>query len=171
MNTPKISIIAALSENRVIGRNNKMPWHIKEDLVRLKQKTAGHVVILGRKSFESMVWYYDKSGNPLPGSLYIVITHNKEYKPARENAVVAHTIDEAFWMAKEKEKEEVFIIGGQKIFEQTIDKVDKLYLTIVRGDFQGDAFFPDYSMFIKEIAREDHSTDGGLRYSFVDLEK
>ncbi|MBI2049363.1 dihydrofolate reductase [Candidatus Roizmanbacteria bacterium] len=159
-----------MSENRVIGRNNKILWHIKGDLQRLKEKTKGHVVVLGRKTFESMVWYYNRSGNLLPGKLYIVVTHDKEYKPARENAVASHSINEAIKVAKEKEKNEVFIIGGQRIFEQTIDMADKLYLTVVEGDFEGDAFFPDYSEFIKKVF-EKKGEEGKYKYTFIDLER
>lgn len=166
----KISIIAALSENGVIGRDNKIPWHIKEDLVRLKEKTRGHAVILGRKTFESMVGYYDKSGNPLPGKVYIIVTHDTSYKPTRENAIVATSIDEAIRVVKEREGEEVFIIGGQKIFEQTIGIADKLYLTIVEGNIEGDAFFPDYSQFKKVVFEKSHD-NGQYKYKSLELER
>ena len=96
----KVSIIVAMDEKRGIGKENKIPWHIKEDLVHLKSLTLGHVVILGRKSYESMVFYYNRSGNPMPGKLYLVVTRDKNYKPARENAMVAHSLEKALSLAR-----------------------------------------------------------------------
>lgn len=98
----KISIICAMDEKRGIGKDNKIPWHIKEDLVHLKGLTKDHVVILGRKSYDSMVFYYNKTGRPMPGKLYVVVTHDKNYKPARGNAVVSHSLEEALEIAKQK---------------------------------------------------------------------
>lgn len=166
----KVSIIAAMDEKRGIGKDNKIPWHIKEDLVRLKNLTKDHVVILGRKSYESMVGYYNKSGNPMPGKLYIVVTHDKNYRPARENAKTVFSIDEAIAKAKGEKESEVFIIGGQQIFEQTIGLADKLYLTIVDGDFDADTFFPDYQEFKKVVSEEKRESDG-YRYRFLELER
>lgn len=163
---PIISIVAAMSENRIIGKDNKIPWHIKEDLVHLKNLIKGHTVILGRKTYESLVWYYDKSGRPMPGKLYIIVTNNTNYQTGRENTLMVHSIDEA--LERAQGENEIFVIGGQRVFEQTIDKADKLYLTIVKGDFEGDAFFPDYSEFKTEVARQE-GQENGFKYAFVDL--
>ncbi|OGH19234.1 MAG: hypothetical protein A3D74_05030 [Candidatus Levybacteria bacterium RIFCSPHIGHO2_02_FULL_37_13] len=191
----KISIIAAMDEKRGIGKDNKIPWHIKEDLVHLKSLTKDHVVILGRKSYESMVWYYNKSGNPMPGKLYIIVTRDKNYKPERESSQAAYSLDEAFNFARSHpfgsepqavrgseepsgsrrgrrlaRLDEIFVIGGQSIFEQTIGMADKLYLTIVEGDYNCDTFFPRFSEF-KKIIFEEKKEGKGYKYKFLELEK
>ena len=171
----KVSIIAVMDEKRGIGKNNRIPWHIKEDLVRLKNLTRDHVVILGRKTYDSMVFYYNKSGNPMPGKLYLVVTRDKTYVPARDNAKAVFSIDEAITKAKEALRQaqglqEVFIIGGQQVFEQTIGIADKLYLTIVEGNFGADTFFPDYSEF-KKVVFEKESHSEKYKYRFLELER
>jgi len=182
----RVSIIAAMDQKRGIGKDNKIPWHIKEDLVHLKGLTKDHVVILGRKSYDSMVFYYNRTGNPMPGKLYIVVTHDKNYKPARENAIIAHSLEEALSLARgrlARLDDEVFVIGGAQIFQQAISIADKLYLTVVearldsppesparRGEFDADTFFPDYSEFKKVISEEKRESDG-YQYKFLELEK
>lgn len=185
----KISIICAMDQKKGIGKNNRIPWRIKEDLVKLKNLTKDHVVILGRKSYESMVGYYNRTGNPMPGKIYIVVTHDKNYKPVRENAIVAHAVGDAvekasYYCHSEFSSEStkmlklvqhdkdcgVFIIGGQQIFEQTIGLADKLYLTIINGDYRCDTFFPDYSGF-KKVIHEESRVSEGYRYKFLELEQ
>lgn len=168
----KLSIIAAMDEKRGIGKNNRIPWHIKEDLVHLKNLTRGHVVILGRKTYDSMVGYYNKTGRPMPGKLYIVVTRDKEYKPVRENAIAVHSMEEALSFARRPpaKLEEVFVIGGAQIFQQAIAIADKLYLSIVDGDFDADAFFPDYSQFKKVVSEEKRESEE-YRYRFLELER
>src|SRR3972149_8866555 len=117
---PKISIIVSISRNRVIGKGNRLLWHLKEDLVRLKNLTFGRTVILGRKTYESMAGYYDESGRPMPGKMYIVLTHDKQYRPARDNAAVAYSLEEAFSLAEQQREDEIFVIGGQQVFEQAL---------------------------------------------------
>src|SRR3990167_6480881 len=123
----KVSIIAAMDEKRGIGKENRIPWHLKEDLIHLKSLTKDNLVILGRKSYDSMLSYYNKSGNPMPGRLYIVVTHDKEYKLGRENAAVANSLEEAISLAKSDsaKPEDVFVIGGAQIFEQALPIADK----------------------------------------------
>lgn len=166
----KISIIAAMDNKRGIGKEHKIPWHIVGDLVHLKALTKDQVVILGRKTYDSMAWYYDKSGRPMPGKLYIIITRDGVYKSTRENAVVVHSLEEA--LSKIGNEEEVFITGGGQIFAEVMEKnlADKLYLTVVDGDFNCDTFFPDYSMFTKIISEEDREEDNH-KYKFLTLEK
>ncbi|MEK7534395.1 MAG: dihydrofolate reductase [Patescibacteria group bacterium] len=205
MNDLKISIIVAMDEKRGIGKDNKIPWHIKEDLVKLKNLTKDRVVILGRITYDSMVWYYNKSGNPMPGKLYIVVTHDKNYKPVRDNSVAVNSLEDALEIAKEKQghsfviasevplsgakrsnlksmglprryaprndnNKEIFIIGGGQIFQQALPLADKLYLTIVEGDFGCDTFFPSFSEFKKVISEESKESDGH-KYKFLELEK
>jgi len=160
-----------MSENRVIGKDNRIPWHIKEDLVRLKNLTIGHVVILGRTTFESMLSYYQKSGKQtMSMRTHIVVTRDRTYTVDADKGFVSHSIDEALAIGKQKEKEEIFIIGGEQIFRQTIAVTDRLYLTIVKGNFEGDAFFPDYSQFTKVIDEEEKD-NGEYKYTFLTLEK
>lgn len=168
----KISIICAMDEKRGIGKDGKIPWHIKEDLVRLKRLTKDHVVILGRKTYDSMVFYYNRTGRPMPGKLYIVVTHDTGYKPARENATIAHSLEEAVSFARSHlaKPEEIFIIGGGQIFQQAFPLADKLYLTIVEGDHNCDTFFPDYSEFKKIVFDQKRESDK-YKYRFLELER
>lgn len=180
----KISIIASMDEKRGIGKDNRIPWHITKDLVRLKNLTIGHVTILGRNSFESMLSYYEKSGRQtMSQRTHIVVTRDPSYVVEEKYGLAVNSIEEAIKLAKEKEKEEAFIIGGQQIFDQTIRIVDRLYLTIVdarldsplesparRGDFNCDTFFPDYLNFTKIISEEEHESNG-YKFKFLTLEK
>lgn len=170
MKSPKISIIVAVDEKRGISRNNKIPWHIKEDLVRLAKMTRNRIVILGRKTYESMVGYYNRSGRPMPAKEYIVVTGQKGFRSVRNNTYAAHSIGDAVKRAKKSGEKEVFIIGGSEIFNQTIPLTDKIYLTLVKGDFNCDTFFPDYSNFKKVIGSK-KSKSGGYDFEFRVLEK
>lgn len=170
MNNPKLSIVSAISENRVIGKENKIPWHIKEDLIHLKNLILNHTVILGRKTFESLLYYYDKSGRLLPAKNYLVITSDENYKITRVNCYRVNSLDEAIFKAKELENDEIFIIGGAQVYSQAISLVDKLYLTVVHLHVDGDAFFPDYSEFAKEVSRTDKEAEG-IKYTFLELER
>lgn len=158
-----------MDNKRGIGKENKIPWHIKEDLVHLKTLTKDQVVILGRKTYESMAWYYDRSGRPMPGRKYLVVTHDKSYKPTRENIIVVSSLEEALNLS-ENEKE-VFINGGGQVFKEVIEKglADRLYLTVVEGDFGADAFFPAISNF-KTISEEE-ADNGEYKFKFLILEK
>jgi dihydrofolate reductase len=152
-----ISIIAAIDEKRGIGKNNQLPWHLPEDLKRFKEITTGETVIMGRKTFESI-------GKPLPNRTNIVITNNPAFQA--QGSVIANSLDNAL----EKAKGDVFIIGGGEVFNQAILRADKLYLTLVKGDFNCDTFFPDYTFFTKETfigAGEEN----GIKYNFLELEK
>lgn len=174
-NNMKISIIAAIGGNRELGKNGKIPWHISEDFKRFKQITSGHSVIMGRKTWEFL------PVKPLPNRYNIVITHNLSFSFARRGlARLARSLEEAIEIAKNAPgAEEIFIIGGGQIYELAIKKglVDKLYLTIVEGNFDADTFFPDYSDFKKvvfEQAGEPAKGRGkseGYKYKFLELEK
>lgn len=159
----KISMIAAIaSRNRALGKNNELIYHISEDLKRFKRITSGHIVIMGRKTFESI-------GKPLPNRINIVITRNPHFSV--ENVVVTHSLDEALRLAELKGEKEVFIIGGGQIYEEVIGKADKLYLTVIEGNPDADIFFPDYSEFKKVISESDWQEHEGIRYKFLELER
>ena len=145
MNKPIISIIAAIGENRELGRDNKLLWRIPEDLKRFRVLTEGHPIIMGRKTFESI-------GRPLPKRTNIIITRQADYKA--EGCIVVGSVEAAIAKAKEFDEQEIFIIGGGEIYKQALPMVDKLYLTVVKGSFHADVFFPDYSEFAKIIKQE-----------------
>lgn len=170
MKKPVISIICALSENRVIGNKNKIPWHIKEDLIRFKQKTTGHTVIMGRTTFESVMGYYQRSGRPVPNRKHVIVSRDIHYSVSYPGCYVVSSVNEALEKAKSIEGKEVFVSGGASIFTQLIDKVDRLYLTIVHKTVEGDTFFPEYNQFTKIIG-ETHGVSGEYHYTFLDLER
>ena len=126
-----ISIIAAASENNVIGNENKLLWHLPADLKFFKSTTSGHPMIMGRKTFESI-------GKPLPGRATIIITRQDDYKP--DGVIVVHSLKEALKEA-EKIDEEVFIVGGGEIYKQAMFLVDRIYLTRVFATYNGDTHF------------------------------
>jgi len=128
-----ISIIAAISENRVIGMNNRLPWCIPEDIKRFKEITKGHTVIMGRKTFESI-------GELLVERKNIIITRQNNYRVPK--AKIFHSIEEVFKCLKKSKEKEIFIIGGEEIFKQTIEFADRIYLTIIHKNIIGDSFFP-----------------------------
>lgn len=161
MKTPEIAIIAALSENRAIGKDNKLLWRIPEDLKRFRELTTGHPVIMGRRTFESIVW-------PLPERVNIIVTRDESYAP--EGCIICHSLDKAIETARKKDHEKIFIIGGGEIYGQTIDQADRLYLTVIEGQFEADTFFPDYSDF-KRVVFEKPGESGGLRFRFLELER
>lgn len=135
----KISLIVARAKNNAIGKNNDLLWKIKDDLRLFKRTTKGHVVIHGRKSFESI-------GKPLPNRTNIVITRNKDYNA--KGAFVAYSLNEALDLAKKLEqKEEIFILGGAEIYKQSLEIVDVMYLSEVDAVFEdADAFFPEINL-------------------------
>jgi len=156
----KISLIAAIaSGNRALGKDNKLIYKIPEDLKRFKDLTKGHVVIMGRKTFESI-------GYSLPNRLNIIITRDKNY--SQKGITVVHSLDEA--LKQVQSDDEVFIIGGGQIYQEAIGMADKLYLTVVEGSPAADTFFPDYSEFKKVVFEETHES-GGLKYKFLELER
>lgn len=145
MALPEIVIIAAIAEkNRVIGKDGKLPWHISEDLKRFKRLTTGHAVLMGRKTFESIV---ERLGKPLPERRNIVLTSTQSY-PNFQEVEVFTSIDTAL-KALEKESK-IFVIGGERVFKATLKMADRLELTFVEGDYEGDAFFPEYKEYIAE---------------------
>jgi len=160
-----LSIIVAVSENGVIGLNNQLIWRLPDDLKRFKQLTLGHPMIMGRKTFESI-------GKPLPGRQSIIITRDENF--SFEGTIVAHSLEEAVDEAKKSGADEAFIIGGGDIYNQVQDIADKLYITEVHTDTEGDAFFkiqkPD---LWKEIEKTHHQKDEKhvFSFDFVDLEK
>lgn len=167
-----ISIIAAIDEKNGLGKNNNLLFKIPADFKRLKALTTGHPIIMGRKTFDSI-------GHALPNRTNIVVTSDKNFH--FDGVEVCRSLEEGIKLAKEKVtllrqgfggQGEVFLFGGGQIFKEGVEKglVDRLYLTVVKGDYDADVFFPDYSMFTKVLKQEDHEEDG-YKFTFLDLEK
>ena len=154
-----LSIIVAMSANRVIGRNNALPWRLKTDLARFQQLTMGHWLLMGRKTFESI-------GRPLPGRKTVVLSGRPDYAPP--GVLVAHSLDEALSLAgREDPAEEMFVAGGEQVYRQTIGRSRRLYLTLVNHDFDGDAHFPEFEESRWAlISSEDHPADADNPYAF-----
>ena len=158
-----ISIIVAASRNDVIGKDNDLIWHLSSDLKRFKELTTGHHIIMGRKTFDSI-------GKPLPNRTSIIITRQENYSV--DGCIVVNSMDEA--LAKVENDEEAFIIGGGSIYEEALAKADKIYLTRVHHNFEGDTFFPklDYKEW-ESVTRIDNLPDekNPFPYSFIDLKR
>ncbi len=131
----RVSIIAAVSTNGVIGRGNGLPWRQSTDLKRLKALTMGHHYIQGRKT-------YDTVGRPLPGRINIVITRQPDFAP--DGIVVVHSLEDALRVAEQAGDAEPFVAGGAQIFEQALHRADRMYLTRIHADVEGDTFFPEF---------------------------
>lgn len=161
MQKPVISVICAIGKNREIGKNNQLLWHIPEDFKHFKTVTSGHPIMMGQKTFESI-------GRPLPNRTNIVITNDHNF--FAEGCEVVYSIEEAIERAKEVDQKEIFFIGGGMIYKQAVPLADKIYLTIVEGEFEADTFFPEYAEFTKIVAQREGS-DENFKYKFVELVK
>lgn len=157
----RISLIAAVSENNVIGNHGKIPWDIPEDLKHFRALTIGKPVIMGRKTYESI-------GHPLPKRMNIVITRQKGY--AAEGCYVVASLDEALRIADRKNTEEVFVIGGGEIYREALEKADRIYLTRVHATIDGDAFFPEFHPEHWNTVSEERN-EGDPAYTFLVYEK
>lgn len=158
----RLSAIVCMASNRVIGKENTLPWRLPADLQHFKSVTMSHPIIMGRKTYESV-------GRPLPGRRNIVVTRDTGYQA--DGCDVFHSLDDVF-SAVQSEKE-VFVIGGANIYETLMPRVDRLYLTMVHADVEGDAFFPEVESHFSEISRVDHKANekNEYDYSFITLER
>ena len=159
----RISLIAALARNRVIGRDNQLPWRLSADLKHFKALTMGKPIVMGRKTWESI-------GKPLPGRTNIVVTRDSGF--TAEGCCVMHSIEAALVAAKDAE--EVMIMGGANLYAQLLPRADRLYLTEVQADVSGDAWFPEITEIQwRELERESHRADENneFDYDFVVLER
>jgi dihydrofolate reductase len=155
----KRALIAALSRNRVIGIENRLPWRLPSDLARFKRLTMGHHLIMGRKTFESI-------GRPLPGRTTIVITRGAFNAP---NVLTAGSLAEAFTVAAGDDLP--FICGGAEVYRQAIDIADILYLTIVEKEIIGDAMFPEFDISKWSLSGSEPGSDNGLDWRFETWER
>jgi dihydrofolate reductase len=133
----RISIIAAIAENGVIGREGKLPWHLSDDLRRFKRLTMGHTIVMGRRTWESI-------GRPLPGRRMVVVSRQANYRTDADDVEVATSLDEALGKAATAGDEETFIIGGAELYRESLTRADRMYFTCVLADVAGDTYFPDF---------------------------
>lgn len=162
----RVSIIAAMDEEQGIGKDNDLLFRIKEDFKRMRELTMGHPIIMGRRTFYSI-------GRVLPGRTNIIISRNPDNLQNTEDAVYAENLEKAIEIAKESiGNDEIFIFGGGMIFREALEKslINRLYLTIVEGDYGADTFFPEYPEFKKVVSEEKREADG-YKYTFLTLEK
>ncbi len=158
-----ITMIAAIGSNKAIGKDNELLWHLPNDLKRFKKVTAGHHVIMGRKTFESL-------GRPLPNRTNIIISRNENYKA--EGCIVVSSLEDA--LAAAATDPNPFILGGAQIYTQAMPLADELDITLVKASLEADAFFPEIDLKVwKEVSREDYQADDrhAYDYSFVKYKK
>lgn len=160
-----LSLIVAMAENRTIGLNNELPWHLSEDLKYFKSVTMCKPILMGRKTFDSI-------GRPLPGRLNIVITRNAEWQ--HSGVKTAASLQQAVAIAAEAnpQDQEVMVIGGEEIYRTAIELADRLYITRVQAEVEGDAFFPEYKESEwQEVSRQQPGSQGDIPYFFQVLER
>ncbi|MDN3203526.1 dihydrofolate reductase [Algoriphagus sediminis] len=159
----KISLIAAVAKNGVIGKNNELLWRLPDDFKRFKKLTEGHHILMGRKTFESL-------GRILPNRTHLVVTRNKDFKMP-EGHHVFHSIQDAFIFALKQDLKKLYVIGGGEIYKESIDVADQLELTLVDAEPDGDAFFPEWNEESwEETFREFHPADDRHDHSFTFLD-
>ncbi len=155
----RLSVLAALSENRVIGNQGRLPWRLPDEMRRVKQLSMGHCLLMGRKTFESI-------GRSLPGRTTIVITRNPDF--AHKDVVVARDLDAAITTAEKRGDDEAFVFGGETIYQLALPQADRLYLTRIHAEFEGDAFFPDFDEREWALVSETrHPADENHTYAFT----
>jgi dihydrofolate reductase len=160
---PLVSLIVAAAANGVIGRDSRMPWHLPEDLAHFKRLTLGHPVVMGRKTYESIL---AALGKPLPGRTNIVVTRQAGF--AAPGCIVAASLDAA--LAAAGAAEEVFVIGGAEIYRLAFERADRVYLTLIDAAFEGDATFPALDpAFWREAEHENHPPAGDRTFGFAFL--
>ena len=177
-----ISAIVAIGHNRVIGKGNTLLWHIPDDLKRYKQLTMGHPVVMGRKTFESILQIL---GKPLPGRINIVITRDPSAlarfdldtkfdvnsQTNNTQVLIVGSLEEGLEKAREIDQDEIFIGGGSQIYEQALPMVDKLYVTLIDDEKEGDAYFPAYENDFPKMTFHEDREHEKLKYKWVDLER
>ena len=158
----KLSLICAMDENMIIGHNNSLPWHLPEDLKYFKRTTMGKCIIMGRKTYESI-------GRPLPGRTNIIVTRSRDYEV--ENARVVDCLTDAIELAESISfidgSDEAFIIGGAELYKHALPFVDRMHLTMVHAEVDGDTFFPDFDVEEwEEVGKEHFDADESNPYDY-----
>ena len=158
-----VSLIVAVSENGVIGKNNDLIWYLPRDLNYFKRVTEGHIVIMGRKNYESIPEKY----RPLPKRTNVIVTRQQAYQAP--DCKLVSSVEEGLDLARELQEKSPFIIGGGQIYQYALDQdlIDTLYITEVHHEFEGDTFFPAIDLSIwHEVSREDHVPDNRHQYGY-----
>lgn len=160
----RISLIAAIAVNGVIGRDGRLPWHLSTDLQRFKRLTTGHTIIMGRRTWESIA-------RPLPGRRTIVVTRQPDY-PVADGVQIATSLDEALHTAEASGESESFIVGGAELYREALPEADRLFFTEVAAEVDGDTYFPmNFDTFEWEVwncvETEAHEADSNNDYAFV----
>jgi dihydrofolate reductase len=151
-----ISLIAAVAKNGVIGNAGKIPWHLPNDMRHFREITLNHPVIMGRKTYESI-------GKPLPGRNNIIVTRQEDY--GAPECTVVHTLEDALKAARQEGAEEAFVIGGSELYREAMPVADRLYITAIGENFEGDALFPEINSFEwKKISEEKGTVDEKNRH-------
>ena len=161
----RISIIAAIATNGVIGRNGQLPWHLSKDLQRFKRLTMGHTIIMGRRTWESI-------GRPLPGRKTIVVTRQHDYSIDSTSVQIAASLDDALQRAELEGEEEAFIVGGAELYSEALPQADRFYFTEVAADVKGDTYFPmNFDTFEwdewESLETEAHEADSENDYACI----
>ncbi len=152
----RLSIIVAMDDNQLIGKDNALPWHLPADLGYFKKTTTGKTVLMGRKTHESI-------GFPLPNRRNVIVSRNSDFQA--EGCEVVSSIDQALELAKDDD--EVMIMGGASFYEQMLPSVDRLYITQIEGSYEGDAHFPDFNQSdFTESFRESHQPDEKNQHTY-----
>ena len=160
MSRMRISIIAAVAENGVIGRGGQLPWHLSADLQRFKRLTMGHTIIMGRRTWESI-------GRALPGRRTVVVTRQPNYRIDDVGVAVAASLDEALKIAEAGDDTEAFIVGGAELYREALPRADRLYLTRVRAQVEGDTYFLKFDdAEWRQVSSEHHADDTKNEYPF-----
>jgi len=163
-----ISLIAAISENNVIGKDNRLIWHLPADIRFFMETTTGHHIVTGRKNYESI----PEKFRPLKNRTNIIVTRQKDY--VAEGAIIVHSLQEAIHYAETHGEDELFVIGGGEIYQQCLPEADRLYITEVKASFDGDTYFPTYNPHEWiELDRKHHPKDERheFEFDFVILER
>ena len=158
----RICLIWAMTRNRVIGRDNQLPWHLPDEMRHFMRTTLGKPVVMGRKQFESM-------GKPLPKRPNIVLSRNPEFAP--DGVTVVRTFDDAVEYAeavnRDPHNDEIMVIGGAEVYALALPRADRLYYTLIDAELEGDTLFPEFELAqFREVSREDHPADARHRYSY-----
>jgi dihydrofolate reductase len=156
-----ISLIAAISKNHVIGKNNDLPWNLPDDMKYFMNTTKGHHCIMGRKNYDSI----PEKFRPLPNRTNIVVTRQKGFEAP--GCIVVNSINESIAIARKNNETEAFVIGGAEIYRHTMEQTDRMYLTEIDAIIEGDTYFPEFDKKIwKEVKREHHNADERHKYAF-----
>jgi dihydrofolate reductase len=157
----RLSIIVAVARNGVIGQGNQLPWHIPEDFAWFKRHTEGHPVVMGRKTFEAI-------GRILPGRINVIVTRQRDYSVP--DARIFHSLKEGLSTLEQEGHDEIFIIGGRRLFRESMGRVDRIYLTRIHRDYEGDVHMPHIpETRFRRIFEETH--EGKIPFTFIIFER